>query len=439
MKIYSCFLAVTLGFAVSTDLFAAKKPNIILIMVDDLGMECVEAYGGLSYKTPNIDQLARQGMRFKYCFSTPYCSPSRAQILTGRYPLHTGITRVIFEPKRHREFLDPNKETSFANLLKEAGYRTAIAGKWQLSFLHERNTIPAFGFDEYQCWQIFNAGNKTSRYADPFFLSNGKLLDKELKGMYGPDVNYEFLADFMQRNKEHPFLIYWTMLLPHFPYERTPDSGRCNNAGKKPGQGPEFFDDMIAYMDKLVGRMVQAIEKEGLSENTIIIFTADNGTQSGKGIVSYWSDGKKTFGIPGGKALLTDTGTHVPLIVRWPGKIERGSLCDDLIDLSDILPTLVELTGAKASGNSINGRSFAKQLRGETGNAREFVHIQKQSKRYVRSKEFILTNRGDFRPVVPTGTPAAKNMARKLTAQETIKKENLERALQQVKNFSSMK
>ncbi len=435
MKIGFCFFVALLLFAISANLPAAEKPNIILIMADDLGMECVESYGGLSYKTPNIDKLAREGMRFTSCFSTPYCSPSRAQILTGRYPLHTGITRVIFKPKLHREFLDPNKETSFANLLKKAGYRTAIAGKWQLSFLHERNTIPAFGFDEYQNWQIFNEGNKTSRYADPFFLRNGKLLDKELNGKYGPDVNFEFLTNFMHRNKEEPFLIYWTMLLPHFPYERTPDSGQCNNAGKKPGKGPEFFDDMVAYMDKLVGRMVQAVEKEGLSENTIIIFTADNGTQSGKGIVSYWSDGKKTFGIPGGKALMTDTGTHVPLVVRWPGKIERNSLCDDLVDLSDILPTLVELAGAKLPEGSINGRSFARQLLGKTGSPREYVHIQKLSKRYVRSKDFILTNQGDFRPVVPTGTPAAKNITRKLSAVEMSQKKKLGEALQQVKSF----
>ena len=434
---YICSFAMLLGCTVSTTLLAAEKPNIILIMADDLGMECVGCYGGLSYKTPHIDQLARDGMRFEYCFSCPYCSPTRAQILTGRYPLHTGITRVIFLPESHREFLDPKKETSFASLLKEAGYRTAIAGKWQLSFLHERNTIPDFGFDEYQCWQIFEDGKKTSRYAEPTYLRNGKLLSNDLKGRYGPDVNCEFLIDFMRRNKERPFLMYWTMLLPHFPYERTPDTGKINNAGKTPGKGPEYFDDMVAYLDKLVGRIVEAVEKEGLSDNTVIIFTADNGTQSGKNIVSYWTDDEKTFGIPGGKAQLTDTGTHVPLIVRWPNKIKRNSLRKGLVDLSDILPTLADLAGARLPKNPINGRSFAKQLSGDAGNPREYVHIQKLGDRYVRNKEFILTNRGDFRPVVPSGRHAAENITRKLTAREAAAKEELEHALQRSQNFST--
>lgn len=437
MKKTICVFTMLLGCLACASLAASEKPNIILIMADDLGMECVESYGGLSYKTPNIDQLARDGMRFKNCFSCPYCSPSRAQILTGRYPLHTGITRVIFKPKSHREFLDPQKETSFASLLKNAGYRTAIAGKWQLSFLNERNTIPDFGFDEYQCWQIFNNDIKTSRYADPAYLRNGKLLQEELNGKYGPDLNCEFLIDFMQRNKKQPFLIYWTMLLPHFPYEQTPDSGQVKNAGKKPGQGPEYFDDMVAYLDQLVGRIVQAVEKEGLSDNTIIIFTADNGTQSGRNIVSYWTDGEKIFGIPGGKAQLTDTGTHVPLIVRWPARIKRNSLCEDLVDLSDILPTLVDLAGAKLPATPINGFSFAKQLLGKPANSREYVHIQKQGVRYVRSKNFILTNQGNFRPVVLSGRPAAEDITKKLTAKQTEEKENLQNALRQSNLFLS--
>ena len=131
----------------------ANKPNIVVILADDLGIECLSSYGGKSHKTPNLDKLTSQGMRFTHCFSNPYCSPSRASLLTGRYPFKNGLKRVIFDPKAHANIYLHIDQPSFARQLKQAGYTTAIAGKWQLSLLHQRNTINDFGFDEYQCWQ----------------------------------------------------------------------------------------------------------------------------------------------------------------------------------------------------------------------------------------------------------------------------------------------
>lgn len=409
----------------------AKRPNVVLIMADDLGIECLRSYGGRSYDTPHLDRLAEQGLRFTHCFANPYCSPSRAQILTGRYPLHTGIERVLFLPEQHREFLDPQRETSFANLLRNAGYRTAMAGKWQLSFLHERDTVAGFGFDEYQCWQIFVEGTKTSRYAAPIFRRNGEI--HRFPGRYGPDVNAEFLIEFIRRNRERPFLAYYSMLLPHFPWEPTPDSGVPLKPAATARGDQRHFKEMVAYMDKTVGRIVSEIDELGLGENTLILFTADNGTE--RGIVSEWFDGDAVRAVPGGKALLTEAGTRVPLIARWTGTIEADRVANDLIDLSDILPTLVELGRAELPRQPINGRSFAPQLLGKPGRPRTAIHASIEGHRHVRGREYTLDDRGRFRPIEPLGETAAAPLEAPLTEEQAKARAELEQALEEARTF----
>lgn len=425
-------IAILIALVVVTSLIhhshAAEKrpPNFVVIVADDLGLECVGAYGGLSYKTPHIDKLAAKGMRFTHCFSNPYCSPSRATLLTGRYPLHHGITRVIYDPPRHREFLDPAKETSFAKLLKAKGYATAMAGKWQVSFLHERDSVRDFGFDEYQCWQIFHNGKKTSRYLSPTFRRNGKVLSDELRGKYGPDVNVDFLIDFMKRNKEKPFCVYYTSLLPHWPWEPTPDSGVPLKSASDNGD-TKYMPDMVAYLDKLVGRLVAAVDELGLSDDTVIIFTGDNGTD--RRITSKWTDGKVTRNVVGGKGTLTDAGTRVPLIVYRPSAIQRPKVSDDLIDFSDLLPTLVDLAGGD-SPRHINGTSFAPQLRGQRGNPRHWIHAQLAGTRQVRERNYMLTSDGKFRPVVAIGKKPAKPIDQtSLNTRELSVHAQLQRAL----------
>ncbi len=396
-----CWLAVSIATAADS---AVRSPNIVMIMADDLGYEILSCYGGRSYQTPRLDQLAGEGMKFTHAFSTPYCSPSRAQLLTGRYPLHNGIKRVIFLPDKHREFLDPKKETGFAKLLRDRGYATAIAGKWQVSFLYERDTVHDFGFDRYQCWKIMDPTHeKNPRYVNPVFVRDGETVEKELHGKYGPDVNVDFLIDFMKQNKDRPFLVYYPMLLPHFPWGPTPDSKDPLKEMANSKGNADYFPDMIAYMDKLVGRVVDAVDQLGLKEDTLIIFTGDNGTQ--KPLTSRWGPDNRL--VPGGKADPSDAGTRVPLIARWPGKIESGSSNNDLIDFSDFLPTFVELAQAKLPVNKINGHSFAAKLFGQAGFQRKWVHMQKQGIRYVRSRDWILTDKGDLRPVVEIGRPPA--------------------------------
>ncbi|MCF7955301.1 MAG: sulfatase-like hydrolase/transferase [Phycisphaerae bacterium] len=405
---------------------AASKPNIVVILADDLGIECLSTYGGTSHQTPNIDQLATQGMRFTNCFSNPYCSPSRASLLSGRYPFKNGLKRVIFNEQAHANIYLHTDQPSFARQLKKSGYTTAIAGKWHLCFLHQRNTINDFGFDQYQCWQIFNEDKlRTRRFHTPHFNRNGKLIAEQIKDRYGPEVNVEFLIDFIKTNaaKKQPFLAYYTCLLPHFPWVPTPFSKdqdyELTNA--RPKGNPKYFPDMVRYLDKNVGRMMQALQELDIVDNTVFIFLADNGTD--RDLMNNWGDGKS---IKGGKGSMTDRGTHVPLIVRWPGHIKDGTVNDDLIDFSDLFPTLCELAGAPLPEEQLHGRSFLPQLLGKPAKPRQWVHVQDKDDRYIRSKEYILNNKNQLRPVVKIWQDPAKANQNKYPAKEQAARKKLE-------------
>jgi arylsulfatase A len=377
-----------------------RKPNIVFVLADDMGIECLSTYGGTSHQTPNIDTLASQGMRFTYCFSNPFCSPSRGSLLTGRYPFKNGLTTVLSSVSQENIYLSPD-QPSFARQLKQAGYATAISGKWHVSLLHKHDTINEFGFDQYQVWQIFDENlEKTRRYWSPYLNRNGTILGKEAEGKYGPDLNVAFLIDFMetQAQRKKPFLAYYSTPLPHFPWEPTPDSPNPNSyrVPNNDHKGdPQYFPDMVKYLDKNVGRLMQTVEDLGIADNTIFIFLADNGTD--RDLYNHWGAG---YNLRGGKGTMTDRGTHVPLIVRWPGHIAEGTTCNDLVDFSDFLPTFCELAGAPMPDDDIHGRSFLPQLLSEPGNPREWVHVQHEGDRHIRNMEYILNNQNELRPVV---------------------------------------
>jgi len=407
-------------------------PNIVIILADDLGLECLSAYGGRSHETPNLDRLAEQGMRLTHCFSNPTCSPSRATLLTGRYSFRHGVKRVIWHETRHADLYLSTDQPSFARQLQASGYATAIAGKWQLSFLHERNTIKNLGFDTYQCWQIYDEKlEKTRRFHQPHLLRDGKLIADPIKDRYGPDVNARFLIDFIQRNAEQnqPFIAYYTCLLPHYPWVPTPDStDQRDPLEDTEGIGdPRFFPDMVRYLDKNVGRIMKAIDESPAADNTILIFLADNGTD--QRLKNRWRGNRW---VAGGKGTMTDRGTRVPFIIRWPGRIAPGTTCGDLVDFTDLMPTLCELTGAPLPEAPIHGRSFAPQLLGRPGNPRNWVYIQDHDKRQLRGREHILTHTGELRPVTELWRAPAKPIARPYTPAEQDAVRQLEAAFKQL-------
>lgn len=343
-----------------------RRPNILLIMADDVGYECIGVNGGQSYKTPRIDAMAEGGMRFEYAFSTPKCVPSRVTLLTGRYAHRTGYTWGKL----------PESEVTVAQCLQKAGYATAVAGKWQLNLMKDNPSYPhEKGFDEYCLW----AWHEGPRYYYPWIWRNGKLLKDEVKDKYGPDVYCEFLIDFMRRNRDRPFFAYFPMTLAHFPKKDEP-----------PGpEGHKTYGEMIAYMDRLVGRLLDALDEMGLRENTLVIFTTDNG--SPRNVTSQFR-GKS---VKGGKALLTDAGTHAPFYASWPGTIPAGSRNDDLVDFTDFMPTFAELGGADPPKDRvIDGVSFAPRLLRNQTNGREWVFTEWEGPYWARDRRWKLYGDG---------------------------------------------
>lgn len=429
MKIH--FILVFVFYVIAGKAFALINPNVLLIVADDLGVECLSMYGGKSHPTPNLNRLAKEGMHFSRFFSNPFCSPSRAQLLTGRYPFQNGLRVVLHSKQQEDIYLRPS-QPSFVRQLKQHGYATQLVGKWHVALEHKHNTICDFGFDHYQTWSIFDEnGKKTTRYWNPYLLKDDRIIAEEIKERYGPDVDLEVSLDFIKssvKNKK-PFLLYYSTCLPHYPWEPTPDSkDRSYRAPDPRHKGdPKYFPDMLAYLDKQIGIMLKSLDDLGIADNTIVMFLADNGTDTD--LVHTWADGKK---IVGGKGTMTDRGTHVPLIVRWPGKIKSNSICAHLVDLSDIFPTLCELTGAAMPAQKIHGRSISPQLLGNPGQLREWIHIQNANDRQLRSGEYMLNNKGQLRQVVEMGEPDPREIIGNDSDAEAFARENLQAVFDQL-------
>jgi arylsulfatase A len=329
------------------------KPNVVLILADDFGYECVAANGGQSYKTPHLDRLAAAGVRFEHCHVQPLCTPTRVQLMTGKYNVRNYLNFGTLV----------RTETTFAHLLRKAGYATAICGKWQLG--REKDSPQHFGFDESYLWQHTR---RPPRYANPGLEHNGKELNFT-GGEYGPKLVNDFALDFVTRHKGRPFFLYYAMMLTHNPFQPTPDSPDWDPKamGEAVNQNVKHFADMTAYMDKLIGQLDAKLGELGIRDNTLVLFVGDNGT--GRGVTSRF----RGADYRGGKSLTTAAGTHVPLIASWPGVIRTGRVNADLISSVDLLPTICQAVGTAVPAGT-DGVSFLPQLRGEKGTPREWLY-----------------------------------------------------------------
>lgn len=360
---------------------AAGRPNIILIMADDLGYECIAANGGTSYKTPHLDKMAKQGMRFEHCYSQPICTPSRVKLMTG-----------ISNIRNYVEFglLDP-KQTTFAHLLKKQGYATSVVGKWQLKGGFEGPGH--FGFDDYALWQLTR---RPGRYPNGGIEVNGKEVDYS-NGEYIPDVVSDHACNFIEKNKEQPFLLYYPMILTHCPFEPTPDSKDWDpkSPGSKTYKGDaKYFGDMVTYMDKIIGKLLAKLDETGLRENTLVIFLGDNGTDTP--VVSMMN-GRK---VVGAKGHMHDGGNRVPCIASWPGTIPAGKVSTEILDFSDILPTLCEISGSKTPDN-IDGKSLLPTLKDPRHKHRDHIYMwysrsgqNKDARSFTRNQRYKLYDDG---------------------------------------------
>ena len=362
--------------------------NVVLIMADDVGYECFSSYGSKEYSTPRLDALAADGIRFENCHSTPLCTPSRVNLMSGKSNVFNYQDFGIY----------PKGEPTFANHFKEQGYATAVAGKWQLLTKTQGITPEEAGFDTFCLWNY--PGTSRERYWTPSLSRDGEIMELP-EDAYGPEVATDFLIDFIEKNKERPFLAYYPMILVHNPFPPTPDSADRNEKDAK-----KNFVDMVGYMDKCVGRIIDTLEDNGLRDNTLVIFTGDNGTNAT--LTSELDDVQ----IQGGKGYTKDHGTHVPLIANLPGRILKGQINDDLICFSDFFPTIVDAAGLPPKKvTDGEGWSYWPQCEGKPGKQREWVYgyyfprpysetfddkYKHWEVRYARDKRYKLYDNGDI-------------------------------------------
>ncbi len=360
-------------------LAAADRPsNILFILADDLGAGELGCYGNRVNVTPNLDILATQGVRFETCYATPLCSPSRVQVMTGKYGFRTGFTNLIGRVTTRKDRLSAD-EVTFADVLKRKGYATGLSGKWQLGLIQKHpNMIHDSGFDEYFSWAWNTGGlpadakfegSERQRYWHPAIVANGKHVPTT-PDQHGEDLYSDWIVSFMRKHKGRPFLAYYPMCLTHEPWDPTPDL-------KSPGKRTEGgFKNNVEYMDHIVGKVLKSLDDLGLAENTIVFFAGDNG--SGKN----------------GKGKVTEKGVRVPMIVRGPG-IGKGIVSRELVDFSDVLPTMAEFAGATPP-RDIDGRSFASVLQGKPGPRREWIFSYLAYGRMLRDKRWLLEGDGKF-------------------------------------------
>ncbi len=379
-----CLLAAAVCFLLPSALTAAdaKKPNVILIMADDLGYETIGANGGTSYPTPVLDKLAANGVRFTQCYVQPLCTPTRVQLMTGKYNVRNYVDFGDMDPKA----------VTFGNLFQQAGYATAIAGKWQLG--QDPELPKKYGFQEHCLWQHTH---RPPRYANAGLEINGVKKDYS-NGEYGPEEVNRFVLDYLGRQKDKPFFLYYPMILTHSPYQPTPDSKDWDPKakGENVNKHDKHFGEMVTYMDKMIGRVVTQLDKLGLRENTLLIFLGDNGT--GAGTKSMMGDKV----VIGGKGQTKASGMHVPLIVSWPAGAAKGKVSHDLVASTDFLPTICAAAGIKLPSNFVlDGQSFLPQVRGDKGQPREWIYSwysprQENLREFAFNQRYKLYRNGNF-------------------------------------------
>jgi len=359
------------------------RPNVVFVLIDDLSHYGVTAYGGANrvtsnqgiftnelFATPRIDSLARDGMRCEYAYAYSLCEPTRVALMTGM-----NNNRNFIQAKSLHE-----SQITFGDVFQKAGYVTGITGKWKQTRGTKETPgedyIYKFGWDELLCFDVIGEGR---RMIEPWMVENGT--PHSFTGIdpvtgrryYGPDLINRFALDFIEKNKEKPFFLYYSMLLVHDEHTPTPDTRPKElfdefDIEKKAEFGPMkgderiYFPDMLNYMDKMIGKILDKLDELGLSENTLVVVMGDNGT---KECFSHVLPDGSVY--PGGKGSTAENGNRVPLLLRWPGQIPAGQVYQGMVNLTDIYPTLFDAAGIPVPNiDKIDGISFWPQATGKT-------------------------------------------------------------------------
>lgn len=376
----ACFAClVMLSFVAAAVGADAQRPNIIWIMADDLGYGELGCYGQTEIRTPNIDRLAAEGMRFTQCYAgSTVCAPTRCCLMTGK---HTGHATVRGNSARTADgpILVPlrDDDVTVAEVLREAGYATGVTGKWGLGEAETTGVPNRQGFDR---WLGFLNQRHAHGYYPEFIWEDEQM--KELTGNLGGgqrdwvhDRFTQFALNFIEQNRQRPFFLYVAYTIPHGRYEVPKDQPYSDRPWP---QSVRNHAAMITHMDADIGRMLALLKQLEIDERTIVFFTSDNGAEiyyyrQSNEVEDYVRILKPGGPLRGFKRDLTEGGIRVPAIARWPGRIAAESVSDHLWAFWDFLPTAAELAGTKTP-TGIDGRSIVPTLLGKTQPSREFLY-----------------------------------------------------------------
>ena len=396
-----------------------NKPNIIYILADDLGYGEVGAYGQTKIETPNIDALAKEGLLFSQHYSgAPVCAPARSVLLTGKHMGHSYIrgndeweergdvwdyNKVVKDASLEGQRPMPSETITLSKLLKKAGYKTAMVGKWGLGAPHSKSIPTTMGFDYffgYNCQRQAHTYNPVHLYEnenryylgndtiapgtglqkneDPYSLESYKAYNQPV---YAPTISFEKLMDFVKRNKDEPFFLYWASPIPHLALQ-APKKWVDYYVNKFGDEKPYHFTDrggyfpnryphasyaaMVSYLDENIGKLVSYLKEAGLYENTLIVFTSDNGPSYTGGTDSPWFDSARPFDSEygRGKGFLYEGGIRVPMIASWPNKIKAGGITNHISAFWDVMPTFCDVVKTETP-NDTDGISFYNTLIGD--------------------------------------------------------------------------
>lgn len=373
----------------------SDKPNVIVILMDDMGYGDLSSYNGsILYQTPNIDKLAAEGMRYtNFYVGQAVCTASRASILTGCYPNRVGMHGALMP--WDREALNPKEET-IAALLKKAGYDTGMVGKWHLGA--KASYLPLnYGFNEYlglpysnDMWPMDHDGtpitdtaNRRYKYP-PLPLLEGEKVVKYIKTMKDQgELTQTYTrraCEFITKNKKRPFFLYMAHSMVHVPLAVSPAFSGKSKEG--------LFGDVMMEVDWSVGKMMETLKKEGIDKNTLVILISDNGPW-----LNFGNHAGNTAGLREGKSTSFEGGQRVPCIMRWPGTIPAGTICNKMAAAIDLLPTIAHIGAAAMPAQKIDGVNVMPLLLNEPdANPRdEFAYYyQKNSLEAVRKGQWKL-------------------------------------------------
>lgn len=339
-----------------------KRPNVLLIYTDDQGSLDVNIYGAKDLYTPNLDALAKRGVRFtQFYAAAPVCSPSRASLLTGRYPQRAQLSTNASSDKGGKVEM-PGAQVTMAEMFKSAGYTTGHIGKWHVGYAPA--TMPnAQGFD----YSFGHMGGCIDNYSHYFYWAGPNRHDLWRNGVeiwedgkFFPDLMVKELSQFLDRNKTHPFYVYWALNIPHYPLQ---GQDKWRKYYKNLPSPRREYAALVSTMDEKIGIVLQKLKQLGLEENTIVVFQSDHGH----------SEEERTFGgggysgpYRGSKFSLLEGGIRVPAMISWPGRLPRNEIRQQMAFNVDWFPTLAELCNVPVPGRKIDGQSLVKVIRSST-------------------------------------------------------------------------